>query len=388
MCFNAAKSWQLGWYDLREETISVQGTRAYVGTLSSIVDDPSQPGSPILIKMDTSSGDDYYMTFNSRTGFNSGTQEGGDNVLIVAAAGEGLSYARSYLQSKLSAGGVYTKENFDGSGQNLTVTVNSIDASNKIADVSVYIGACPTPTLTPVPPTLAPVSPTFVPTSAPVAPTLAPVDGNTCNGQERCNGGVCEQGPSLTCNSLEVCSLCPNECTSQDSGEAVCGNGVCEDGENCLDCPRDCNRIQNKQQNQRFCCARGPTDSCGDNRCTESGFSCTADPIGDPITLCCGDGICEGSETFATCPNDCTAPVPTPAPVNLPTTSATADCAFCSATGDRCCGTCVDYGKPSGRGCFLPTTENETCPFCSANEDRCCGTCVDYGNPSGRGCFP
>ena len=42
---------------------------------------------------------------------------------------------------------------------------------------------------------------------------------------------------------------------------------------------------------------------------------------------------------------------PAPEPTNPP--APTGGCNICGATGQPCCGTCVDSGKPSNRGCFL-----------------------------------
>ena len=178
-------------------------------------------------------------------------------------------------------------------------------------------------------------------------------DANLCNGVETCNAltDSCEPGPPIACDSLESCTLCPNECTS-DFGGTTCGNGVREDTEDCYSCPADCNSRLGGKKNNRFCCAGGPAGTCGDNRCAESSFDCSADPSGPTSTSCCGDEVCEGDETFFTCPNDCDAPAPTPA-TSSPTKSPVGGCPVCEATGQPCCGTCVANGNPRRRGCFL-----------------------------------
>jgi len=69
-----------------------------------------------------------------------------------------------------------------------------------------------------------------------------------------CGNGSCENG--------EDCSNCPNDC-----GECgpQCGNGECESGEDCSNCPNDCGE-------------------------------CAAE---------CGNGECESGEGCASCPEDC-----------------------------------------------------------------------------------
>ena len=47
------------------------------------------------------------------------------------------------------------------------------------------------------------------------------------------------------------------------------------------------------------------------------------------------------------------APTPTPPPTNAPPSPPTGGCPVCAATGEPCCGTCIDSGKPSNRGCNL-----------------------------------
>jgi len=114
-----------------------------------------------------------------------------------------------------------------------------------------------------------------------------------------CGNGVCESG--------EDCNTCATDCFA-GSG-ASCGNGVCEagDGEDCKSCAADCNGKQNGRPSDRFCCGDGDGQNpvgCGDSRCTGSGNTCTDTPS---VGSCCGDGICEGTEDGANCAVDCAA---------------------------------------------------------------------------------
>ncbi len=117
--------------------------------------------------------------------------------------------------------------------------------------------------------------------------------------------GVCEPG--------EDCISCPADC-GQSSG-ALCGNGLCEggDGENCLTCPADCAGRQSGSASRQFCCgAPGGNNNidCGvdvnDNRCIDASASLFCRKSDSPrLSACCGDKLCEGAETIATCDNDC-----------------------------------------------------------------------------------
>jgi cysteine-rich repeat protein len=121
--------------------------------------------------------------------------------------------------------------------------------------------------------------------------------------------GVCDPG--------EDCVICPEDC-GQVNG-ALCGNGLCEagDGENCVTCPDDCAGKQQGSVGNQFCCGfddgqvTNPV-SCGtdvsDDRCIDAAgdLFCRVAPR---VLACCGDKLCEGQETGASCQVDC-APLP------------------------------------------------------------------------------
>jgi len=133
------------------------------------------------------------------------------------------------------------------------------------------------------------------------------VSSNTCSSTVIagcCGNGKCEVG--------EDCSTCGQDCISgvtAVSAAAVCGNGVCEagNGENCVNCPRDCRGVQSGSARNRFCCGNGGGQKpvgCA-SICASSGYQCvmTTPPVREEY--CCGDGMCTGDETCVNCPNDC-----------------------------------------------------------------------------------
>ena len=135
----------------------------------------------------------------------------------------------------------------------------------------------------------------------------ASFDPALCN-----NDGSCDPG--------EDCVSCAADC-GQVSG-ALCGNGLCEagDGENCLTCPGDCAGKQTGSTAKQFCCgfddgqANGAI-GCGvdvnDDRCIDSGANLFC-RVTTRVSACCGDKLCEGAETIASCANDCDPNVCTP----------------------------------------------------------------------------
>ncbi len=89
-----------------------------------------------------------------------------------------------------------------------------------------------------------------------------------------CGDGNCNNGED--CNSCSAdCGTCP-----------YCGDGQCNNGENCDSCSDDC----------------GSCETCGDNQCN-GGESCASCP--NDCGGCCGNGDCDNGENCDSCPKDC-----------------------------------------------------------------------------------
>jgi subtilisin family serine protease len=117
----------------------------------------------------------------------------------------------------------------------------------------------------------------------------------SCIPTECDNDGLCESG--------ENCNNCPKDCIS-GSGEVICGDGICDPngGENCKTCDRDCLGKRNGRWDRQYCCGDGDEwypFGC-DERCTENGLQC-----GASTPYCCGDLVCEGAEDSFNCEVDC-----------------------------------------------------------------------------------
>ena len=113
---------RLGWYSDRQTEIS----GGWSGNLYGLADYGSTTAGQTVIGKITASPDDWYFSFNRQTGINSGTQEGGNQVLVHKRA-TGLATGFSHLMAKLSAGESY-------SGAPLNITVNVIDISSNPGD--------------------------------------------------------------------------------------------------------------------------------------------------------------------------------------------------------------------------------------------------------------
>ena len=130
MCFNAAKSWQLGWYSDKSYEVSPQNGK-FTAHLDAFVDYNSvQANEYVLLKVDTK-----YVIYNKQKGINSETQEFADKVTVTDMAEEGeLSYVLAYLD----AGQKYS---YSGSNGNVVIEVCLMTSSGGVdkAKVSIYL---------------------------------------------------------------------------------------------------------------------------------------------------------------------------------------------------------------------------------------------------------
>ena len=110
-------------------------------------------------------------------------------------------------------------------------------------------------------------------------------------------GGEEEPGPycgDINCDTGENCTSCPGDCpcTYQCCSGVCCNVNTYCSGVSCVSCVNTCNGV-----------CLGP--------------GCTSDPD-CTSTPCCGNGVCDGSETPASCPQECQLALPWPLFRNYP----------------------------------------------------------------------
>jgi hypothetical protein len=132
ICFNGAKSWQLGWYASRNHIYNI-ADGIWNGRLIGLVDYVN--GNDIISKVNLKLPNDvvdYYVTFNR---IKSGTMESMNKVMIVRSVD-----SESALVAKLGSGESFTVPNFR-LWESLELTVNKIDliANPAYADVTVKL---------------------------------------------------------------------------------------------------------------------------------------------------------------------------------------------------------------------------------------------------------
>jgi len=196
MCYNPAKSFQLarggnGWYSENAHDSLVWNPRdgtQWSGTIIGIADYNDNPNArPVVVKIESDGPDDLFVGFNRAAGINRDVVDARDKVTVVEAGNDGLGFAQSYTKAVLSQGEYYHVANWRGSGIELIIHVNQInlEANPGYADVIMWAQVEQTN------------SPSLTPTHHP---------------------------------------------TSNPTREGVCGNDMCEFGENAFNCARDCSR--------------------------------------------------------------------------------------------------------------------------------------------------
>jgi hypothetical protein len=180
MCFNAAKSSDLGWYDDRRlelepitegpNLVKLVGLSDYASTLE---------GHVVILKIELAGTTDLYLTYNRATGVNSGTKEFQNEVTVVQG-GMPQTRSRSTNLAGLAAGEIYSAANFESSGSSLIIKFCVLVSEPELdyAYVTVYLddgtqySICPGDS--PPGPTATPTAPSATPSSTPTtAPTTA-----------------------------------------------------------------------------------------------------------------------------------------------------------------------------------------------------------------------
>ena len=80
-------------------------------------------------------------------------------------------------------------------------------------------------------------------------------------------------------------------------GSIVCGNGICDPGEDCTTCSSDCIGVTGGKPSNRYCCGDGVCEGA------ENTGNCAVDCSGGGSY--CGDGTCDPGEDSGNCPEDC-----------------------------------------------------------------------------------
>ena len=127
MCWNAAKTWQVGWYDNSKISISPQVGQLWTETIVGIADfDNNILNHPVVVKIETGTATDQFIAFNRATGVNRQNDEADNEVTIVETGRDGEGYSQSFLKATLQQGETFIYANWAGTNQNLSITAVTI----------------------------------------------------------------------------------------------------------------------------------------------------------------------------------------------------------------------------------------------------------------------
>ena len=140
-CFNAVKSWQLGWYADGHETINPLEA-PFQGKIVGVANYDTRGNLPVIIKIiGHNDGNDYYVSFNRAAGINSGSTTGRNKVHIFSQNStkiDDFSYVKATLLQEES----FEIENFADSSFTLQISVDKISlkkGSTGFAKISISL---------------------------------------------------------------------------------------------------------------------------------------------------------------------------------------------------------------------------------------------------------
>jgi hypothetical protein len=145
MCFNPAKSWQLGWYDSQQIKWNPQAQGQYSGIMVGVVDYGNFGTSKdhhVIVKLQKDFLNDLYIGYNRMKRINWATQAS-QNKIVVVEQGEGFS--ESTLQAELSKGDTYRIENYMLSGRNLIIQFTDVSEDLDEASLDIFFDDCVPP---------------------------------------------------------------------------------------------------------------------------------------------------------------------------------------------------------------------------------------------------
>ena len=138
-CFNAVKSWQLGWYDEGHKEIDPL-KETFKGDIVGIANFNERGDKNVLLKITGhDDGNDYYVAFNRRDGMNKDSTVGADKIVVTANSSTDETNVFSYQRGILSENEIYNIPKFGGGDLTLCILVNKITTSTNPASANVSI---------------------------------------------------------------------------------------------------------------------------------------------------------------------------------------------------------------------------------------------------------
>lgn len=137
MCYNAQKSYQLGWYEDKTASVNpLDGDTTRNVVLNGISDYNRNNNALVALRLEQTSMDqDFYIGYNRATGINNGTLEDHNMITIIRKdSGSPYELGHSTKYKSLSVGDTYTIVNFNNDRD---VRITFVSESNGDATIEV-----------------------------------------------------------------------------------------------------------------------------------------------------------------------------------------------------------------------------------------------------------
>jgi hypothetical protein len=249
----------LGWYDPEVKVISGTPKEPETFILHGFIDDTGKHGHGHghhhikIVKFDRKQPHELYMMFNWKHGRNSDTKKGKNKVVVVKQKWDGVNYAESILKASIGPNNVWIDEQYFDDACDLNITVGDMDLKKGTVEVIVTGCVDSGETDAPTGPTTSPTqAPTFIPTTA-----CVPLDGYCASEKQCCDDGQGQCHKIWDNDGFNTKIVCLEKATDTPPAgpPGKCNdNGICEIGEHCLSCPRDCNALLSGPREDRYCC--------------------------------------------------------------------------------------------------------------------------------------
>ena len=136
------------WYeDSNVVEFNSDSSKSWSGKIIGVAEYDNNPSNdPIVVKLESGSGRDWFVGYNRATGPNADNVQGDDLVTIYRVTdGNGFGYSTSSLKDMLRAGQSTTITDWRGSGSNLIIEVSEINtrSSPGYARVDITFGGTP-----------------------------------------------------------------------------------------------------------------------------------------------------------------------------------------------------------------------------------------------------
>jgi len=140
ICYNAAKNWQLGWYNDQTLTNNPRNHPAMqTFFLNGISDYTANPNALVVLRLEQLSlGSDYYIGYNRKSGINADTREDGDMVTVVRKDSGPDLLGLSWKIGSLYPGMSLEIPNFNGEEGTIMIKFLSVQNDGRDAEIVIF----------------------------------------------------------------------------------------------------------------------------------------------------------------------------------------------------------------------------------------------------------